>query len=381
MVLCGIDLIDQYDDLFHGKNIGLITSPSGLSSSFESTIDIFYKKYRLKALFSPEHGVRGNLYAGSVVDTYEDPYTHVPVYSLYRKDSKRLTPDMLKDIDMVVYDIQDIGARFYTFIYTMLFAMEDCAKNGIEFTVFDRPNPLGGTVAEGNVIGEKYRSFVGAYGLCIRYALTIGEFARMANEQLHLGCKLHIVPCRGWRREMLFPDTGRIWVMPTPAIPRFESALLYPGMCLLEGTNLSEGRGTAAPFEMAGAPFLDARRLSQEMNAMDLPGVVFRPVYFIPSTDKFKDQLCEGVQIHVTDIQKVRAVETGMRLIRQIRHMYDGDFAFLPPWKEKGPMPIDRLTGDAAFREENCDLDALLQSYRSDAEKFSETTRDFYLYR
>ena len=380
MVLNGIDTIDNYDSLFRGKNLGLITSPSGVGRTLESTIDILSRKYRLKALYSPEHGVRGDRYAGATVDTYTDPYLHIPVYSLYRKDSKRMTPEMLKGIDLVVYDTQDIGTRFYTFIYTMLYAMESCAKAGVPFAVLDRPNPLGGTAVEGNIIGEEYRSFVGAYPICIRYGLTAGELARMANGRFGIGCDLHVVPCRGWSRRMLFPETGRLWVMPTPAIPRFESALLYPGMCLLEGTNLSEGRGTAAPFELAGAPFIKAVPLAAEMNRLRLPGVLFRPAYFVPYTDKFSGELCEGVQIHITDAHAVRSVETGLYFIDTVRRLYGDQFQFLPVRPGQTLRPIDRLTGDRSFRENPGNLDGLLAAFRKDAALFAEQKQEYHLY-
>lgn len=250
MVLNGIDRYQEYSGLFQGKRVGLITSPSGMDREFRSAISLLNDICDLRALFSPEHGVRGSMGAGELVDAYEDPYTKIPVYSLYRKDSKRLTSEMLDLVDLVVYDIQDVGCRYYTFIYTMLYALEDCAKAGKEFVVLDRINPLGGSVTEGNILPKEFESFVGAYPLCMRYGLTVGEFARMANEEQGWNAKLTVVPCQGWKRGMLFPETGRPWIAPTMGIPRFETALLYPGACLLEGTNLSEGRGTTAPFEI-----------------------------------------------------------------------------------------------------------------------------------
>jgi uncharacterized protein YbbC (DUF1343 family) len=280
MVLNGIDRIEQYGRIFREKRIGLITSPSGLDKNFKSTINLFYEKFHLTALFSPEHGVRGDMEAGAIVEEYEDPYIHIPVYSLYRKNSKRLTGEMLEKVDLVVYDIQDVGARYFTFISTMLYAMEECASQGKEFAVLDRINPLGGVTVEGNILSESFQSFVGAYPVCMRYGLTIGEFAQMANSELDLRCSLEVIPCSGWDRSMMFPDTDRLWVMPSMGIPRFETALLYPGTCLFEGTNLSEGRGTTCPFEIIGAPFIEPENLAAAMNAKKLPGIIFRPVYF-----------------------------------------------------------------------------------------------------
>lgn len=379
MVLNGIDQIDSYSDLFCKRRIGLITSPSGLNAAFDSSIDILHRRFGLTALFSPEHGVRGNMDAGALVDTYTDPKIHVPVYSLYRSDSKRLTDEMLENIDLVAYDIQDVGTRYYTFIYTMLYAMQDCAKRGIEFVVFDRLNPLGGETVEGNVMPEAYQSFIGGYPLCMRYGMTIGEFARMANEEQHLGCKLKIVPCAGWERRMLFPDTGRTWVMPSPGMPRFEAALLYPGTCFFEGTNISEGRGTSTPFEVFGAPFLDGDALARRMNAMNLPGVRFRPVYFTPYSSKFKDEQCSGVQIHVLDPHAVRAVETGLNLLFTIRDTSD-QFRFLTPETDGGQAAIDLLTGGRAVRDGTASLSELIGQYQTESVGFARRKQPFHLY-
>lgn len=329
MIRNGIDCIEEYAHLFQGKRIGLITAPTGLTKDFVSTIQILHEKFQLAALFSPEHGVRGDQAAGAQVETYVDPYTQVPVYSLYRKDSKRLNREMLDEVDIVVYDIQDVGVRYYTFIYTMLYALEDCAKAGKVFVVLDRINPLDGVTVEGNLLKPGYRSFVGNYPLCVRYGLTAGEVAAMANEQMKWNGQLHVVRCEGWDRTMQFPDAGRPWVMPSLGLPRFDSALLYSGTCLFEGTNISEGRGTTAPFEIIGAPFIEAEKLAEEMNRMKLPGVVFRPVYFKPSFSKFRDEQCGGVQLHVLDRRALQPLATGVQLLYAIKRNYE-QFSFCP---------------------------------------------------
>lgn len=379
MVANGIDRIGEFETLFRGRRIGLITSPSGLTRDFTPTIDRLAGKFTLAALYSPEHGVRGDVEAGGDVDTYVDPVVHVPVYSIYRKDSKRLTDEMLDGVDMVVYDIQDVGTRYYTFISTLLYAMEECARSGRELVVLDRLNPLGGETVEGNLLREEYRSFVGIYPLCMRYGLTAGEFARMADEQRGLHCRLHVVPCAGWERRMLFPDTDRLWVMPTPGIPRFETALLYPGMCLFEGTNISEGRGTACPFEMVGAPFIDGRALAQAMNDKALPGVRFRPVFFKPTASKHSGVACSGIQVHVTDPCEVRAVETGVRLLFEIRRRYPEQFAFRPPVREGGRPMIDLLGGSDELRRAD-DAEPLLESWREESRRFARTAREYHMY-
>ncbi|MFD0590426.1 exo-beta-N-acetylmuramidase NamZ domain-containing protein [Paenibacillus sp. GCM10027627] len=379
MILNGIDRISEYEPLFRGKRIGLITSPTGLSAEFRSTIDILHERFGLSALFSPEHGVRGDMAAGALVDTYEDPATGVPVYSLYRKDSKRLSKQMLDAVDIVVYDIQDVGTRYYTFIYTMLFALEDCAGAGKPFVVLDRYNPLDGNTVEGNVLKEKYSSFVGNYPLAVRYGLTGGEVAVMANEERGWNAELHVIKCEGWSREMTFSDTGKVWIPPSMGIPRFHIALLYPGTCLFEGTNLSEGRGTTAPFEMIGAPFVDSELLAREMNGQKLPGVHFRPVFFKPTFSKHEGELCGGVYVHVLDEKAVRPVELGVRLLFTVQRLFE-PFAFLPPVKENGRPFIDLLGGDNVYRDESVNVSELLEQFREESRLFAVRKKRFHLY-
>jgi len=379
MVKSGVDNIMSHARLLQGKRLGLITSPTGLTSGFVSTIQVLKEHFHLAALFSPEHGVRGDQAAGALVDTYTDPLTGVPVYSLYRKESKRMTPEMLEEVDAVVYDIQDVGIRYYTFIYTMLYALEDCARAGRSFIVLDRINPLDGVTVEGNVLKPGYESFVGNYPLCVRYGLTAGEVATMANEMMGWNAELHVIPCEGWDRSMLFPETGRLWVHPSLNIPRFETALLYGGTCLFEGTNLSEGRGTTFPFEMIGAPFIEPESLAAEMNALRLPGVLFRPVYFKPTTSKFVGELCGGVQLYVTDARALNAVETGVTLLYTIKRQYEG-FAYLPPVKDNARPFIDLLCGDKLYREGTVPLSEMLEQFREESRVFAKMKEKYHLY-
>jgi uncharacterized protein YbbC (DUF1343 family) len=375
----GIDCIGQYQQLFKGKRLGLITAPTGLDRNFKSTIQLLHEQFNLVALYAPEHGVRGDKAAGALVDNEVDPQTGVPVYSLYRQDSKRLTEDMLEPIDMMVYDIQDVGVRYYTFIYTMLYALEDCARCGREFVVLDRANPLDGQTVEGNVLKPGYHSFVGNYPLAVRYGLTAGEVAVMANDQMKWNCPLTVVRCEGWSRSMSFPDTGRMWVHPSMGIPRYESALLYSGTCLFEGTNLSEGRGTTFPFEMIGAPFIQAEQLAAVMNAKRLPGVLFRPVYFNPTFSKYQGKQCQGVQLYITDACAIRPVDVGVELLFTIKRLYPA-FAFLLPLKEGSRPFIDLLCGDKVYRDDDVDVPALLEQFRTESREFSRSKQDYHLY-
>ncbi len=238
----------------------------------------------------------------------------------------------METLDAVVYDIQDLGTRFYTFISTLLYVMEDCAAAGRELIVLDRPAPLDGVTVEGGLLEPEYRSFVGAYPLCIRYGLTAGELACMVNAEQKLGCRLTVVPCTGWERTRLFSETGNLWMMPSMGIPHFSTALVYPGTCLFEGTNVSEGRGTACPFEMIGAPFVDGAALAGAMNREGLPGVIFTAACFTPYASKHKGEPCEGVLLHVSDAHAFRPVRTGVTLLYRIREMWPRQFR----WKPRG---------------------------------------------
>lgn len=380
MVLNGIDTIEDYQEIFRGKRLGLITSVSGVNRQLESTVRVLSTAFTVSALFSPEHGIRGDIEAGDAVDTYRDPHTGISVYSLYRPDSKRFTGEMLAQTDALVYDIQDLGTRYYTFISTLLYALESCAAYGKPLIVLDRIDPLGGTVVEGNLLDQQFSSFVGCYPLCIRYGLTPGEFALMVNTEKALGCDLTVIPCRGWKRSMLFPETGLAWMMPSMGIPRFETALLYPGMCLFEGTDLSEGRGTSCPFELIGAPYVDAQSLCDEMNACRLPGVRFTPAYFKPSSSKYAGIQCSGVHAHVLEISEASPVRTGLELLDKIHEMYSKDFHFLPS-TVAGKRPfIEYLLGMDVFSKGFPDTTDLLDRFGRDSIGFTERKHHFHLY-
>ena len=379
VVRLGIDNLDRYLAVFQGKRVGLITNSTGMTSDFQSTIDVLKAKTRLVALFSPEHGIRGHVPAGAPVGSYVDESTGTPVYSLYGQ-TKKPTAAMLADVDVLAFDMQDIGARFYTYMYTMAYAMQSAKENGKTFVVFDRPNPVGGTAVEGNIIQLGYESFIGMYPIPARHGLTIGELARMMNREYQIDCELVVIPMTGWQRSMHFSDTGLPWVMTSPNIPTPDTALAYSGTGIFGGTNVSEGIGTTRPFELVGAPWINAAELAGHMNAAGLPGVMFRPVYFTPRQPdvKYQSRLCGGVQLHVTDKAAYQPVRTGLTLLYVINELSDGKFTFNQS-ATAATATIDIYTGDSNVRR-GAPLAEILRQWDDSARQFKELSRQYYLY-
>ncbi len=309
-------------------------------------------RVRLAALFGPQHGVRGEKQDDMVEsDSFLDPLTGLPVHSLYG-DVRKPSPEMLRDIDVLLFDLQDVGVRVYTFVWTMVLSMQACAEAGVRVVVLDRPNPIGGVLREGAVLSPGFESFVGMYPIPLRHGLTAGELARWINATCGIGCELDVIPCAGWRRGDWFDGTGLPFVLPSPNLPTFDSCVVYPGMVLLEGTNLSEGRGTTRPFELFGAPFLDPDRLVRALDGLQLPGVRFRACYFEPTFQKHASTLCGGAQIHVLDRNAFRPVETAIGTFRVIRDLSGDQFRWRePPYEyETERLPIDIIWGGDALR-------------------------------
>ena len=379
MVALGVDQIRQYQSWFQGARVGLLTSITGRDSNLRSTIEVLREVCHLTALFGPEHGVRGDVGAGEDVSTYIDAATGLTVYSLYGSAGKHFTQEMLDQFDILVYDIQDIGVRFFTFISTLYNALTDCAKAGKTLVVLDRPNPPGGELVEGGVLDMAYSSFVGCYPLAARYALTSGEAAAMMNEEQGLGCDLKIVPCKGWKRDQLFSQWGTVWQAPSPALMTFETTLLYPGLCLIEGTNLSEGRGTAAPFRIIGADYIDAEKLMKAFNEERLPGVISTPVWFTPTASKHQGKKCGGIVLHVTDQSKIRPVTVGITLLDIVRKLYPEDYAVLPPYREGGRPMLALLSGSDALTGD-WDRNEILSRYERESREFAERKKKFHIY-
>ena len=368
MVLFGADRVEEYRHLFVGRT-ALLTGPSGRTSANTPTIDVLKACCDLRLLLAPEHGVRGDKPAGALFADEMDGESGLPVRSLYTKTSKRLSPEALGLFDTLVYDMADVGCRYYTFLSSLRYCIEDCAAAGKRLVVLDRPNPLGDRV-EGGLLRQETSSFVGGYPIPVCYGLTCGELAEMMNAELGCGCDLRIVPCGGLTRGMTFRDWGHCWVMPSLGIPRFETALLYPGTCLIEGTNLSEGRGTADPFAILGAPFIRAEEFCREFNGLHCPGVEATPVYFTPTASKHQGTLCGGVQLHVTDEAGLQPAAMGVKLLELLRRMYPGDFQFLPPVRPDGKPFISLLAGHRDFENPDWNADELINRYERESRAF-----------
>lgn len=341
-------LLGPQRSLLTGKRIGLVTNPTGVNRNLVSAVDLMAAAtdFKLAALFGPEHGVRGDAQAGAAVADRVDARTRLPAYSLYGA-TRKPTPAMLADLDILVFDIQDIGARFYTYPWTLALVMQAAREAGIGVIVADRPNPIGGVSVDGPVLDPALASFVGAYPVPIRHGMTIGELAIMMNTDFAIGCDLSVVKCANWRRGDDAPLTGLTWVPPSPNMPTPDTALVYPGTCLIEGTNLSEGRGTTRPFELIGAPFIDAHGLAERLNQRTLPGAHFRPAWFTPSFSKHQGQLCAGIQVHITDRTALAPVETGIAILLEVARHHGKDFSFLPA----NPPFFDKLAGVSWLRE------------------------------
>ena len=378
MVLFGVDRVAEHRQLFVGRT-ALLTGPSGRTSGNRPTVEVLRDCCDLRLLLAPEHGVRGDKAAGALFSDELDEETGLPVRSLYTKTSKRLSPETLELFDTLVYDMADVGCRYYTFLSSLRYCIEDCAAAGKRLVVLDRPNPLGDRV-EGGLLRPETGSFVGGYSIPVCYGLTCGELADMINRELGCGCDLKMVPCGGLTREMTFRDWGHYWVMPSLGIPRFETALLYPGTCLIEGTNLSEGRGTADPFAILGAPFIRAEQFSRDFNDLGCPGVEATPVYFTPTTSKHQGSLCGGIHLHIPHEKQLQPVELGVKLLDLLRQIYPGDFQFLPPVRPDGKPFVSLLAGHRDFEDPNWQAQAILERYRQESREFRQRRKPYEYY-
>lgn len=354
-VRLGIDVLRERGfDVLRGKRVGLLTTFAAVDGGLRRTYDILRtdERIRLAALFAPEHGLSGVGHAGEAIPSAHDPRTGLPVYSLYGA-TFRPSPDMLADIDVMVFDIPDVGSRYFTFLWTLTYVM--AVTRDVEIVVLDRPNPLGGERIEGGALDLSLISLVGGDNVPVCHGMTIGELARL----LYAGWDesfsgLTVVPCEGWRRAMNWDETGLLWSPPSPNMPRFETALHYPGACLIEGTTLSEGRGTPLPFEIVGAPYIDEVELADALTALNLPGARFRPCVFKPTASKWTGEVCKGVQVYIADRVTWRPIDVWLNVIIAIRRLYPAHFAWLPPGDSveigRSMVHFDRLIGTSAAR-------------------------------
>ncbi|MEJ2146125.1 MAG: DUF1343 domain-containing protein [Acidobacteriota bacterium] len=362
---------EPYISWIRGKKVAMITNQTGVTENLKPVYTLLAEsnEVQLTALFAPEHGLNGELEAGAGVPN--QPH----IYSLYG-DQRAPTPEMLRDVDVLIYDVQDVGARFYTYISTMDAAMTAAARQRIPFMVLDRPDPIGGVRVEGPVLEKVFRSFVGTYWIPIRYGMTPGELAGLLKAERGLELALWVVPLKGWKRGSYYEETGRQWIPPSPNMPTVFTAVVYPGTCLIEGTNLSEGRGTTRPFELIGAPWLNADVLSVLLNNHNLPGVRFRPQPFTPSFSKYKGELCQGIQIHVLDRYQFRPIETALNIIREVLNLHPNEFRF-------DNETFDRLAGNSWVRSmltESRAVDAIVSRWQPDVQDFKKRRQKYLLY-
>jgi len=397
-------LFEKHLDLLRAKNVGLITNPTGLDSKLDSIIETFraHPEVKLVALYGPEHGVRGNAQAGEYVPFYFDEQFQLPVFSLYGQShkppadmltnideymrtfdtqhtGKKLETNMMQSVDVMVFDLQDVGARIYTYIATMAYAMQACADSGIPFIVLDRPNPINGRAMEGPILEyPKYSSFIGLYPIPLRHGMTAGELAQLFNAKfLTKKCNLTVVPMENWTRDEWFDETSLPWVLPSPNLPTLESATVYPGQVLLEGTNLSEGRGTTKPFEFFGAPWIDGYVLAKKLNELNLPGVKFREVWFTPTFSKFSGQNCGGCQMHITDRNAFQPIATTLTILSVVKSTYGDKLEFHASY-------FDKVIGNSNVREaleRGEPVAQIVATFKPGLNDFAKLREPFLLYR
>ena len=388
-VVTGLDrLLDEpgVNRILKGRRVGLVCNPASVDSRIRHAVDRFsHADLTLGAIFGPQHGFRSDLQDNMIESPHaEDRRRRVPIYSLY-SETREPTREMLEGLDALVVDLQDVGTRIYTFVYTMANCLRAASKHGLDVIVCDRPNPIGGVAIEGAVLQPGYTSFVGQFPIPMRHGLTIGELARLFNEEYGIGASLEVVAMRGWTRAQYFDETGVPWVMPSPNIPTLDSAIVYPGTVLFEATDISEGRGTTRPFEIIGAPWIDAERFADAMNARALPGVFFRAAFFEPTFQKHARQTCGGCQLHVLDRLAFQPVKTAVAMIEEFRRQDQGRFQWKePPYEyEFEKTPIDIMWGSDRLRtaiDSGATADEIASAWEPEVAAFKEVRRPYLLY-
>ncbi|OGC43300.1 hypothetical protein A2Y85_00575 [candidate division WOR-3 bacterium RBG_13_43_14] len=382
----GIDVLKRRNfRQLRGYRIGLCTNLSCCDSDLITTYENFKEELNLQVIFAPEHGLYTDLQDQIPMRSYVDRKNRIKIISLY--DGKKLTadPEILKKIDILVVDLFDIGSRYYTFLWTAMLLMQQISQTNKKVIVLDRPNPINGIKVEGPVLLPQLRSFVGLYLLPIRHGMTIGELLTMINSEAGINADLEIIKMRNWKRAMYYDETGLSWTIPSPNMPVLSTAIVYPGMCLLEGTNLSEGRGTTRPFEIFGAPWIEPFELIKNLSAK-LTGVKFRPLYFTPTFHKHNGKTCGGLQIYVTDRNKYRPIETTLELLRVIKKLFPGNFSWRkPPYEfERKRMPFDILIGNTWVRkmiDRHRSIPEIKCKWTPELERFRKLRKQYLLYK
>lgn len=369
-----------------GRRLGLLANPASVDNHFTHALDLISQEFpgRLTALFSPQHGFYAEKQDNMIESTHGmEPRLNIPVFSLY-SETRIPTLEMFENIDTLIIDIQDVGTRVYTFIYTISYCLELAGKLGKTVVILDRPNPIGGLEVEGNLLDPGVASFVGRFPIPMRHGMTVGEISQFFNEEFSLGCDLRIICMKGWKRWMYWQETGLVWVPPSPNLPTPLSCMVYPGQVIFEGTNISEGRGTTLPFEQFGAPFLDTRAMGREA-AGKIEGAILRPVNFEPTSGKWQGQVCKGFHIHVTDRERFKPYFTSLFLLQLILKFYPGEFSYKqPPYEyEYEKMPIDLILGSRKIRKQLDDMEDLTQleqNWQTGLEEFKTLSQKYYFY-
>ncbi len=387
-VLTGLDRFEKaWPKSLKGARVGLVVHPASVNRKLEHAADLFLesRKFEVRAFFGPQHGIRGETQDNMIEwEGFTDRKTGLPAHSLYGR-TRKPAPGMLRDIDALAIDMQDVGSRYYTFIWTMELCMQACLEEGKSIVVLDRPNPIGGMHVEGPVLDMRYPSFVGQRPLPVRHGMSIGEIADYLRNEFYPGLDFHNITMQGWKRDMWFDNTGLPWVLPSPNMPTPDTAAVYPGMCLLEGTLLSEGRGTTRPFEIFGAPFIEPEALVKRLGEFRLPGVFFRPMFFQPTFQKHAGRLCGGAQIHITDRGRLRPFKTAVAVLRAVRDLYPQAALWKkPPYEyETKKMPIDILAGTDRLRKDidsGADLERMEAGWKEECLSFRKNVRKKFLH-
>ncbi|MGM7701841.1 exo-beta-N-acetylmuramidase NamZ family protein [Pseudalkalibacillus sp. Hm43] len=382
MVQTGLHaFLNGLGEKYRGKKIGMILNHTSVTPSMDLSIDVLIEQgYDIVALFSPEHGLRGHVKEGQHISHETDPRTGLPVYSLYGKN-KVPPDDWLKDIDVLLFDIQDLGVRFYTYIYTLANCMQVAGRLGKEFVVLDRPNPITGTRVEGNPLDLNFASFIGNYNLPIRHGMTVGELAAYINEEFGFNADLKVIKMEDWKREMWFDETSFQWTPPSPNAPSLDMAIVYPGTCFFEGTNVSEGRGTTKPFEWIGAPWINSFEWKKRLSTYSLEGVQFRETVFQPTTSKYEGETCFGLQVHVTDRETFQPVKTACAMMESLIQLHPEEFSWIQ--LKDGRYMVDLILGTDGFRfalEQQSPLIQWLEREEEQLETFKVKREKYLLY-